>query len=218
MKRMVADNLPFPPLPTERAGLLVLDPPWHHESRAAVKNPDVIRSPQRHYPTADLDHLATIPVRDMCLADAWVMLWITGPHLAVGAHTFLFKKWGVRPSALGFVWVKTNNAFEQDRLLTTPLLERDLVFGMGFTTRQNVELVMFGRIGSPRRARADIRQVIISNRREHSRKPEEFYRRAEHFCTGPRIDAFGGRLREGWQHWGWGHREGEAAPFREAAE
>jgi N6-adenosine-specific RNA methylase IME4 len=213
VKRMVADNLPFPPLPAQKAGLLSLDCPWHHESRAAVKNPEIIRSPQRHYATADLDHLATIPVREMCLPDAWVMLWITGPHLAVGAHTFLFKKWGVRPSAMGFVWIKLRDAFDASSLLTTPLLDRDLAFGMGFTTRQNAEFCMLGRIGSPRRARADIRQVIISNRREHSRKPEEFYRRAEHFCTGPRIDAFGGAPREGWQLWNWGHRDGEAAPY-----
>ena len=215
---MVADNLPFPAPPAERAGLLAIDPPWHHESRAAVKNPEIVRSPQRHYATADLDHLATIPVRDMCLPDAWVMLWITAPHLAVGAHNFLFRKWGVRPSSIGFVWIKLNNAFEPDRLLTTPLLERDLVFGMGFTTRQNAEFCVLGRIGSPRRARADIRQVIISPRREHSRKPEEFYRRAEHYCTGPRIDAFGGKIREGWQHWGYGHRDGEAPRYPAAAE
>lgn len=207
------DNLPFPPNPDHRSGLLVLDPPWHFRSRAPVQNPETLRSPQRHYATADVEHLKTIDLKALALPDAYVMMWITGPLLSLGVHNILFKAWGVRPTSTAFVWIKLRNDFDTDLLRRTPLLEEDLAFGMGYTTRQNAEFCMLGRIGSPKVARHDIRQVIISNRREHSRKPEEFYRRAEHFCTGPRLDMFGGAPRPGWTLWNWGHRDGEAAPY-----
>jgi N6-adenosine-specific RNA methylase IME4 len=159
----------------------------------------------------DLEHIAAIPLKQIAAPDAYVMLWITGPLMAVGVHNMLFKAWGCRPSSTAFVWIKLWNNFDTDQLLRSPLLENDIAMGTGFTTRQNAEFVMLARFGSPKIARRDIRQVIISPRREHSRKPEEFYRRAEHFCHGPRIDMFAGAERPGWTSFGWSHREGERA-------
>jgi N6-adenosine-specific RNA methylase IME4 len=204
-----ADNLPLPPIPEDRFSHIAIDPPWHFRSRAASANPHVARTPQRHYPTMDLAHIAALPIKQIAAPDAHVMLWITGPLIVQGVHNTLFRRWGVKPSSMGFVWVKTRAAFDMDQLRRTPLLHHDLHTGMGFTTRQNAEYVIFGRIGSPRRARADIHQVIVAPVSEHSRKPDEFYRRAEHYCHGPRIDMFAGADRDGWTRWGWGHRDGE---------
>ena len=47
-----------------------------------------------------------------------------------------------------------------------------------------------------------MREIIIAPMREHSRKPDEFYRRAEMFCAGPRLDLFGRQSRSGWTVWG----------------
>jgi N6-adenosine-specific RNA methylase IME4 len=207
-----ADNLPLPPLPEEKFGLIAIDCPWHFATRAPLANPDADRSPQKHYPTMDLEHLEQLPIRQLALPDAHVMAWLTGPLLAQGVHNRLFRKWGVRPSSMGFVWIKLWPNFNMAQLARTPLLENDLAMGTGYTTRQNAEFVVFGRIGSPTNRRG-LRQVIISNRREHSRKPEEFYRRAELYCHGPRLDMFGGAPRPGWTHLGWGHRAGEAEPY-----
>jgi N6-adenosine-specific RNA methylase IME4 len=204
-----ADNLPWPPITGKKYGLLSLDPAWHHETRAPVQNPEISRTPQRHYPTTDLDYLETLPIRDLADTDCHVMMWITGALMAKGAHTRLFKAWGVRPSSIAFVWIKLWNSFDTDQLLRTPLLENDISFGMGLTTRQAAEFCVLGRIGSPKRARADIRQVIVSPRREHSRKPEEYFRRAFYYSNTPRLDMFGGKPREGWDSWVWNHREGE---------
>src|SRR3546814_3365580 len=90
-----------------------------------------------------------------------------------------------------------------------PLFEGDLHLSTGFTTRQNAEFVLLGRIGSPARARADIRQIIIAPVAEHSRKPDEFFRRAQHYGHGPYLDMFAGGERPGWTAIGWSHREGE---------
>lgn len=210
-----ADNLPLPPMPVDedgqvrRFGLLSIDPPWHFRSRAPVQNPDSDRSPQAHYPTMDLESIAAIPMKQLALPDCYVMLWITGPLLVAGVHNMLFKAWGCRPSSTAFVWIKLWNEFDTEQLHKTPLLESDVAMGTGFTTRQNAEYVMLARFGSPKILRRDIRQVIISPRREHSRKPEEYYRRAEFFCAGPRLDMFAGAERPGWTSYGWSHRIGE---------
>lgn len=211
-----ADNLPLPPLPDMRFPVVSIDPPWHWRSRAETQNPQYVRSPQRHYPTMDLEHVKAIPMKQIAAPDAHVFLWITGPLIAQGVHNILFRAWGVRPSSLAFVWVKTRASFDMSALERSPLLDQDLHFGNGFTTRQNAEFVMLGRIGSPSRGRADIRQVIIAPVREHSRKPDEYFRRVEHYHDGPRIDMFAGADRPGWTRWGWGHREGEGERCQEA--
>lgn len=213
-----ADNLPLPPMPTERFAKVCLDPPWHFRSRAASANPQSIRSPQKHYPTMDLAYLKQLPVKQIAAPDAHVFLWMTGPLIVQGVHNMLFSAWGVEPSSMAFVWVKTGRNFEMEQFRKTPLLEQDLHFGMGFTTRQNAEYCVLGRIGSPSRARADIRQVIVAPVAEHSRKPKEFYRRVEHYAHGNQIDMFAGADRPNWTRWGWGHREGEGAAYEDAGE
>ena len=205
-----ADNLPLPPLPDERFGVISIDPPWHFNSRAPVSNPEHDRNPQAHYPTMDLEHLDALPIKQLGLPDCWVMLWITGPLIVAGVHNRLFRAWGVRPSALAFTWIKTLKSYAGAvDIEPHTLFEGDLHMGLGFTTRANAEFVMLGRIGSPKVARRDIRQVIFAPVGEHSRKPDEFFRRAQFFGTGPYLDMFAGAPRRGWRSFGWSHREGE---------
>ncbi|MBX9814063.1 MAG: hypothetical protein K2X76_05115 [Sphingomonas sp.] len=191
--------------------MISLDPPWHFATRGRPPHGD--RNAQRHYPTASIEHLKTLPLRQIAAPDSHVFLWITSPFLVEGVHLDLFRAWGVEPASLAFVWIKLWNNIDMDQYRRTPLLDQDLALGMGYTTRQNAELCILGRIGSPQRARADIRQVIVSPRREHSRKPEEYFRRVEHYAQGPRIDMFAGADRRGWTRWGWGHRDGEGQRF-----
>ena len=205
-----ADNLPLPPLPDGRFGVISIDPPWHFRSRAPVSNPESDRNPQRYYPTMDIEHLERLPIKTLALPDCWVMLWITGPLLAAGVHNRLFRAWKVRPSATIFTWIKTKRSFGESCLLETQVLfENDLHMGTGFTTRANAEWVILGRIGSPKVARRDIRSIIFAPVGEHSRKPDDFFRRARHFGTGPYLDMFAGNARPGWTSFGWSHRDGE---------
>ena len=89
------------------------------------------------------------------------------------------------PSSIAFVWIKpTRKAFANGGFFLDETL---FAKGMGHTTRQNAEYVALGRRGKPRRLRKDVHQLIFS-RREHSRKPDEFYARVERYCTGPYLD------------------------------
>jgi N6-adenosine-specific RNA methylase IME4 len=82
------------------------------------------------------------------------------------------------------------------------LTESDLQTGLGLTTRKGSEDVLLGRRGNCRRIAKDVREVILSPVREHSRKPDEFYRRVERYCDGPYVDLFARERRPGWSVWG----------------
>jgi N6-adenosine-specific RNA methylase IME4 len=62
--------------------------------------------------------------------------------------------------------------------------------------------VLLARRGNCRRVTKDVRELIIAPRREHSRKPDEFFRRVERYCVGPYLDLFSRTDREGWACWG----------------
>jgi N6-adenosine-specific RNA methylase IME4 len=62
--------------------------------------------------------------------------------------------------------------------------------------------VLLARRGNCRRQRKDIRELILAPRREHSRKPDEFYRRVEQYCAGPYADLFAREQRPNWATWG----------------
>lgn len=202
-----ADNLDMVAPPGSGYCCGSIDPPWHFGSRGKVGETSSDRRPQRHYPTMTVDHLAKQPIGDVFAKDAFLFLWITGPMLVTGAHLPLFKAWGFRESSMGFVWIKTKKTFDIDLLSRTPLMDRDLHCGTSYTTLQNAEYAILARRGRPERQSKSVRQVIIENVRQHSRKPEGFYARAEAFAQGPYIDIFGGRPRQNWDYWGMPHWE-----------
>ena len=123
-----------------------------------------------------------------------------GPCLVRGMHLPVMRAWGFEPSSMAFVWIKPKRkAFANgDFFLEETLFAK----GMGHTTRQNAEYVVLGRRGKPRRLRKDVHQLIIQPRREHSRKPDEFYARVQRYCTGPYLELFARQRRPGWTGWG----------------
>ena len=74
--------------------------------------------------------------------------------------------------------------------------------GLGYWTRANTEACLLATRGHPKRLRADIRQLIVAPRREHSRKPEAIYERIERLVAGPRLELFARQSRPGWTAWG----------------
>lgn len=189
-------------LPPGPFSCLATDPPWHHASRSPKGQTS--RAPSHHYRTMSLAEIKALPVRDVAAKDCHLFLWTTGPHLEQAFS--VMHAWGFRYSSLAFVWVKRRKSLCDDNMLFMD--GRDLFTGMGYTTRQNAELVLLGRRGSPRRLSKSVHQVIASPRREHSRKPDEVYSRIETYCAGPRLELFARQSREGWTTWG-----DEAAKF-----
>lgn len=148
-----------------------------------------------------------LPVRDIAAENCHLFMWITGPLFIQGAHLPIMKQWGFKPSANAFTWIKLRPKASQ--LFLDP---QDLHMGMGYTTRKNAEFCLLGRRGAPKRQAADVHEVIISPRREHSRKPEEAWQRIERYASGPYIELNSRTERPGWDAWG-----NEVGKFRDAA-
>src|SRR3546814_3701108 len=68
----------LPPLPDEKFGVISIDIPWHFRSRAPTQNHPISRSPQRHYPTMDLEHAEQLPIKHLANPAAHVFMCITG--------------------------------------------------------------------------------------------------------------------------------------------
>jgi N6-adenosine-specific RNA methylase IME4 len=183
------------PLPTIDGGwpTILVDPPWRFQSNSAAKPG---RNARRHYPTMSLDEIMEIPVHDIAAQDCHLFMWATGPNLIQAVQ--VMSHWRFKYSAMGFVWVKLkpNSA---SRLFYS--LD-DLHTGLGYTTRHNAEYVLLAKKGRPKRIAKDVREIILSPVREHSRKPPEIYERIESYCGGPRLELFPGEPRAGWTQWG----------------
>jgi N6-adenosine-specific RNA methylase IME4 len=76
--------------------------------------------------------------------------------------------------------------------------------GVGFYFRNVTELVLFGVRGHLRTLPPGRRQVnvIVSRKREHSRKPDEQYDIIEACSPGPYLELFARHSRPGWTQWG----------------
>jgi N6-adenosine-specific RNA methylase IME4 len=195
-------SVPFADLPQQHYGCILADPPWHFRARTALQvgNWTSRRDAEKHYNVMGVDDIAALPVKDIAAKDAHLFIWTTGPCLR---QTFeVMEAWGFRYS----------RSFDVRQLRVLPTLESDLHVGLGLTTRKNAEFCLLGRRGNAHRNAKDVREIIMSRVREHSRKPDEARVRIERYCDGPYIELFARSQREGWDSWG-----NETAKFEAAA-
>ena len=169
---------------------ILCDPPWQFE---AYSGPRVAqRSAHQHYAVSPIDALASIevPAADNCA----LFMWAVDSHIDQAIE--LMKRWGFEYKTIAFVWVKTTKD-GRPRM------------GMGLWTRKMSEVCLLGTRGKVSRRSKGVRQVIMAQRREHSRKPDEIYERIEALVDGPYCEMF---ARQQWPGW---HAIGdESASFR----
>jgi N6-adenosine-specific RNA methylase IME4 len=76
---------------------------------------------------------------------------------------------------------------------------------VGFYFRNVTELVLFGTRGKNARTLKPGRtqvNLLATRKREHSRKPDEFYDLVEGCSWGPRLEVFARGTRPNWVGWG----------------
>jgi len=180
-------DFPFAPLKRRAYGAIVADPPWRFSGNSAERPG---RNPRRHYRCMTVTELCEMPAGVLAADDCRLFLWVTAPFLAAGLHLPVVAAWGFRPSTVVFTWVKTNR-------------DGSPFTGNGYHSRQNPEFVVLGVRGSPARASRSVHSVILAPRREHSRKPDDFYDRVA-TLTGDvaRAELFAREERPGWDAWG----------------
>lgn len=193
---------PFGDLKRGHYQSVVVDPPWHFRARTALQKSNWTsrRDAEKHYDVLGVDDIAELPVRDLASKDAHLFLWATGPCLPYAFE--VIEAWGFRYSAVAFTWIKLKRSFDAHQFRILPIAGSDLHVGLGLTTRKNAEFCLLARRGNARRVAKNVREVILSPVREHSRKPDEAFRRVEAYCAGPYAELFSRETRAGWDTWG----------------
>jgi N6-adenosine-specific RNA methylase IME4 len=172
--------------------VIYADPPW---TFATYSRKGKGRSPEAYYDCMSLADIKALPVGEWAADHCALFLWTTDPMLENAFD--VIRAWGFSYKTVGFYWVKLNKS------ATQPVLgASDFFTGLGFWTRANPELCLLATRGNPRRLRADVAKLIVSPRREHSRKPDEIYDRIEALCEGPYLEMFARSERLGWRTWG----------------
>jgi site-specific DNA-methyltransferase (adenine-specific) len=118
-----------------------------------------------------------------------LFLWATYPMLPEAFK--VIAAWGFTYKTTAFTWVKTNPS------------GRGFALGLGYWTRANPEICLLATKGAPKRRRMDVPNLIVSPRREHSRKPDEARDRIVALCgVVPRLELFARQRTIGWKVWG----------------
>lgn len=191
---------PFANLPRGHYKAILADPPWAFKTFSGDAVPARGDQP---YSTLSIDQICALPVADIAADDCVLFMWTCWPVLRDCFR--VVDAWGFKYKTCGFSWMKADpyRLFADDK---TPFA------GMGYWTRANTEPCLLATRGKPKRINADVRQGIISPRREHSRKPDEIHGRVERLVAGPYLELFGRQSRPGWDVWG-----NEATKFDEVA-
>lgn len=175
--------------PQQKYGCLVIDPPWYYQ----LRNKDKTHRNRIPYPPMKTEEILNLPIPDLCEDKGAILwLWTTNNHMPDACACL--QAWGFTLKTI-LTWEKISKA-GRTRL------------GVGHWLRSSSEhnlLATRGKVPSFSHLKRLTNQstILHAQRREHSRKPEEFYSLVEHLCEGSsKLELFARQQREGWDSWG----------------
>ena len=173
--------------PEMQIGTILADPPWRFSNRTGKMAPEHKRLSR--YSTMTLQDIMDLPIASLSLPQSHLYLWV--PNALVQEGLEVMKRWGFTYKT-NMVWYKVRKDGSPDGR------------GVGFYFRNVTELVLFGVRGSIRTLEPGRTQVNImaSQKREHSRKPDQVYEIIERCSPGPYLELFARHRRDGWAQWG----------------
>lgn len=164
------------------------DPPWRFQNRTGKVAPEHKRL--NRYQTMDIEEIKGLPVQNIAYEKSHLYLWIPNALLPWGLE--VMNAWGFEYKS-NIVWEKVRKDGQPDGR------------GVGFYFRNVTELLLFGIRGTNNRTLAPARSqvnLIRTQKREHSRKPDEMAKLIEACSPGPHLELFARGKREGWSMWG----------------
>jgi N6-adenosine-specific RNA methylase IME4 len=168
-------------------GTILADPPWLFQNRTGKVAPEHRRL--YRYQTMTNDEIVNMPVSQLASPEAHLYLWVPNALVALGLE--VMQAWGFTYKT-NLVWYKVRKDGGPDRR------------GVGFYFRNVTELILFGVRGSLRTLAPGRRQenILISQKREHSRKPDQLYPIIEACSPEPYLELFARTHRNNWTTWG----------------
>lgn len=171
-----------------RFATILADPPWQFQNRTGKVAPEHKRLSR--YGTMHLEDIMALPVSKIAADTAHLYLWVPNALLPEGLR--VLEAWGFQYKS-NLVWHKIRKDGGPDGR------------GVGFYFRNVTELVLFGVRGKNARTldpgRSQV-NFLATQKREHSRKPDEFYSIVESCSPGPYLEMFARGARAGWHVWG----------------
>lgn len=160
--------------PKGKYELIVVDPPWKYGTDFDVRD----RRSASKYEELSQEELKTleIPSTNDCV------LWLWTTHKFLWDAKELLEHWGFEYK-LTLVWNKEK-------------------MGMGEWLRCQAEFCLLGIKGKPEWNMTNQRDIISESRREHSRKPDLFYKLIKELTPVKGLDMFGREKRDGFDSWG----------------
>lgn len=170
-----------------RFGTILADPPWQFMNRTGKMAPEHKRLSR--YSTLRLEEIMEIPVSKIAKEESHLYLWVPNALLPEGLE--VLNSWGFQYKT-NLIWHKIRKDGGPDGR------------GVGFYFRNTTELILFGVRGNLRTLAPGRRQVNIirSQKREHSKKPDELYDIIQSCSPGPYLELFARGNRKGWTQWG----------------
>jgi N6-adenosine-specific RNA methylase IME4 len=172
--------------------VIYADPPWTFSTYSRKGKG---RSAEAYYDCMSLEEIKAVPVREWAAKDCVLLLWTTDPVLEQAFE--VIRTWGFTYKTVGFYWAKLKRSFPCEQYNNESFSS-----GLGFWTRANPEPCLLATRGNPHRRNANVQKLIISPRREHSRKPDVVYERIEALCEGPYLELFARNTRDDWDNLG----------------
>lgn len=168
-------------------GTILADPPWQFANRTGKMAPEHKRLSR--YSTLTLQEIKEIPVPLAAAEQSHLYLWVPNALLKEGME--VMEAWGFQYKT-NIIWHKVRKDGGPDGR------------GVGFYFRNTTEIILFGIRGKLRTLAPGRRQVnlIRTQKREHSRKPDELYDIIEACSPGPYLELFARGKRRGWGQWG----------------
>jgi N6-adenosine-specific RNA methylase IME4 len=157
--------------PKGKFGVIVIDPPWPYECRTD----DVTHLGSIPYPSMSIDKIRAlkVPADDDCVAWLWTTNAFMFPALQI------LQTWGFEQKTI-LTWVKSRA-------------------GTGNWLRGQTEHCILAVRGRPIVRLTTQSTVLQAAGKEHSRKPEAFYRLVEQLCASKaRLELFARSKRPGW--------------------
>lgn len=175
-------------IPNKKYNCIVIDPPWYYQ----LRKDDKTHRNRIPYPPMKIEEILLLPIPELCSKDGTVLwLWFTNNHLLEASDCI--RHWGFELKTI-LTWEKVTKK-GMPRIGTGHWL-RNCTEHCILATRGHVTSFSYSKklTNEP--------TILKAPRREHSRKPEEFYDLVNHLCYGTKLEMFARQKREGWDVWG----------------
>ena len=172
--------------------IIYADPPWKFNGNYGKIGKSKLSGygAELRYPLMQDKDIIGLPIQNITSDNCALFLWVVNSKIDLGIK--VLESWGFEYKQIAFCWVKTSQKGIPNCRL-------------GYWTLGGIELCLLGIKGNmgSKRIIKNIRQVLLSPRIGHSKKPQKIRENIELlFGDLPRIELFARQKTEGWDVWG----------------